>query len=166
MMKLIKRLDDALALIEKSVIICCFSLLVFFIVIGILSRNILHWPSHKLFEAGPHLVLWLALLGASLALKQQRHIRLELVLRYCSMRTRLLAAVAANLFGAAVMGILLATSLAFVKNEMAMFGAWGWLSVIFPIFFSATAFRYLTGLLYRLASTQPAETDQPAKPTR
>ena len=166
MIKAIKRVDDALALFEKSVIVLCFVLLVFFIVFNILSRNLFHLPSHKLFEAGPNLVLWLALLGASLALKQQRHIRLELVLRYCSGRIRLWAAVAVNLFGALVMGILLVTSFEFVNNEIAMFGGWGRLSMIFPFFFSVAAFRYLAALLYRVASTPTADTTQRTKPIR
>lgn len=164
MIKNIKRLDDALALIEKCVIIICFSLLVFLIIFNIFSRNLFHLPSHRVFEAGPNIVLWLALLGASLALKQQRHIRLELVLRYCSDRVRLWAAVAVHLFGAAVMGILLVISVDFVKNEIAMFGGWGGLSVIFPLFFSAAGFRYLAGMLYRIADTPPAMA-KPVKPT-
>jgi TRAP-type C4-dicarboxylate transport system permease small subunit len=166
MIKAIKRVDDALALFEKSVIVLCFSLLVFFIIFNILSRNLFHLPSHKIFEAGPNLVLWLALLGASLALKRQRHIRLELVLRYCSDRVRLWAAVAVNLFGALVMGILLVTSFEFVKNEIAMFGSWGRLSMIFPFFFSVAVFRYLAALLYRFVSSAAAETTQRTKPTR
>uniref|UniRef100_UPI003568278E TRAP transporter small permease subunit n=1 Tax=Desulfosarcina sp. TaxID=2027861 RepID=UPI003568278E len=140
--------------------------LVFFVIFNILSRNFLHIPSHKFFEAGPNLVLWLALLGASLALKGQRHNRLELFLRYCSGRIRWWAAVAVNLFGALVMGILLITSFEFVNNEIAMFGDWGWLAMIFPFFFSVAGFRYLAALLYRLASTPTAEAAQRAKPTR
>ncbi len=166
MIKTIKQLDDALAIIEKCVIILCFTLLVFFIIFTILSRNFFHLPSHQIFEASPNLVLWLALLGASLALKQQRHIRLELILRYCSNRVRLWAAVAVNLFGAAVMGILLAASFEFVKNEIAMFGSWGVLSVIFPIFFSMAAFRYLTGLLYRFACPSTSDPTHRAKSIR
>ena len=166
MIKAIKCVDDALALFEKSVIVLCFSLLVFFILFNILSRNLFHLPSHNIFEAGPNLVLWLALLGASLALKRQRHIRLELVLRYCSDRVRLWAAVAVNLFGALVMGILLVTSFEFVKNEVAMFGDWGRLSMIFPFFFSVAAFRYLAAPLYRLGSSAAAETTRRTKPTR
>jgi len=166
MIKAIKRVDDALALFEKSVIVLCFSLLVFFIIFNILSRNLFHLPSHKIFEAGPNLVLWLALLGASLALKRQRHIRLELVLRYCSDRVRLWAAVEVNLFGALVMGILMVTSFEFVKNEIAMFGSWGRLSMIFPFFFSVAVFRYLAALLYRFGSSAAAETTQRTKPTR
>jgi len=166
MIKAIKHLDDALALFEKSVIVICFSMLVFFIVFNILSRNLFHLPSHQLFEAGPKLVLWIALLGASLALKQQRHIRLELVLRHCSNRIRAWAAVAANLFGALVMGTLLFASFEFVNNEIAMFGDWGRLSIIFPIFFCVAAFRYLAALLARCACRPTKETPQRVKPTR
>ena len=166
MIKAIKRVDDALAFFEKSVIVFCFSMLVCFIVFNILSRNFFHLPSHSIFEAGPNLVLWLALLGASLALKRQRHIRLELVLRYCSDRVRLWAAVAVNLFGALVMGILLVTSFEFVKNEVAMFGGWGRLSMIFPFFFSVAVFRYLAALLYRFGSSAATETTRRTKPTR
>ncbi|BBO66816.1 hypothetical protein DSCA_07460 [Desulfosarcina alkanivorans] len=162
MINTIRRLDDAMASIEKSAVLLCFSILVLFIVITILSRNVWHLPSHQLFEAGPRLVLWLALLGASLALKRQRHIRLELALRHCSPRVRTGAGVVSGLFGALVMGVLFAASLAFVQNEIAMFGAWGRLSVIFPIFFGMAAFRYLAGILYRLA---PEPTRQ-ARPIR
>lgn len=165
-MNLIRRLDDFLALIERCVIILCFSLLVLSILVTILSRNLFHIPSHNLFEAGPHLVLWLALLGASLALKQQRHVRLELVLRYCRERTRQWAAGAVSLFGAVVMGILLITSLEFVKNEIAMFGSWGWFSVIFPIFFSLTMFRYLTGLWVRVPANTKYQSTPPTDPGR
>ncbi|MEE4112397.1 MAG: TRAP transporter small permease subunit [Desulfobacteraceae bacterium] len=164
MIKAIKRVDDALALFEKSVIVLCFSLLVFFIIFNILSRNLFHLSSHKIFEAGPNLVLWLALLGASLALRQQRHIRLELILRYCSGRIRWWSAAVVNLFGALVMGILLVTAIEFVNNEIAMFGDWGRLSIIFPFFFSVAAFRYLAALIYRLASPPTAGTVHLAKP--
>ncbi|MBR9985159.1 MAG: TRAP transporter small permease subunit [Desulfosarcina sp.] len=166
MIKGIKRVDDALALFEKSVIVFCFSMLVCFIVFNILSRNLFHLPSHKIFEAGPNLVLWLALLGASLALKRQRHIRLELVLRYCSGRIRWWAAVAVNLFGALVMGVLLVASFEFVNNEMVMFGGWGRLSMIFPFFFSAAAFRYLAALLNGFLTRPTADATQRAKPAR
>ena len=144
----------------------CFALLVFFIVFSILSRNIFHLPSHQIVEAGPSLVLWLALLGASLAMKRQRHVRLELVLRHCSRRIRRWAAVAVNLFGALVMGILLAASFEFVNNEIAMFGSWGRLSIIFPFFFSVGAFRYLTGMLHQFVDASTVHTTQRAKSTR
>ena len=147
MTRLIQRLDDTLARIEKCAIVVCFTLLVCFVLIGILSRNLLHLPSSKLFESAPSLVLWMALLGASQALKQRRHIRLELVLRYCSETVRHWSGRIVNLFGASIMAGLLITSLAFVRNEIGMFGGWGWLAIIFPVFFGSTAFRYLAALI-------------------
>jgi len=145
--RLIKRLDDTLARIEKCVIVVCFTLLVSFVLFGILSRNLFHLPSIRLFESAPSLVLWMALLGASLALQQRRHIRLELVLRYSSQTVRKWSGRVVNVFGTAVMAVLLVTSIEFVHNEIAMFGGWGWLAIIFPIFFGSTAFRYLAALL-------------------
>ena len=148
MKRFIQQLDGTLAVIEKSAVIICYTLLVAFVLFSILSRNFLHLPSHRIFESAPGLVLWLALLGASLALRQQRHIRLELVLRYCSTRLRRRVARLVNLFGAVVMGALLITSFEFVRNEVAMFGGWGRMAVIFPIFFASTGFRYLTFALF------------------
>jgi len=164
--RLIQRLDDILALVEKSAIVICFALLVFFVLFSILSRNLLHLPSHRIFESAPNLVLWLALLGASLALRQQRHIRLELVLRYCGPRFRHLASRVVNLFGALVMGILLLTSFEFVRNEIAMFGSWGGLAIIFPIFFAAAGFRYLAVALFPAVNFPSSKSNPPVKPNR
>lgn len=146
-MKVIQRMDHVLAMIESGVILVGFILLVLLIVINILSRNIFHFPSHAFFEAVPHLVLWLAMMGASLGLQQRRHIRLELVLRHCGKTVRKWAAVMVNLFGLAVMAILMAVAVAFVKNEIAMFGAMGRWAFIFPVFFGLAAFRYLVGIM-------------------
>ena len=130
------------------------------VVFNILSRHLFHLPSHQIFEIGPRLVLWLALFGATLALKQQRHIRLELVMRHLNRNIRSWAAVVVNLFGATVMGLLLVTSLTFVQNEVAMFGRWGWLSVVFPFFFSLATLRYLMAVVYLFGSAPVAETDR------
>jgi C4-dicarboxylate transporter, DctQ subunit len=158
-MRIIRQLDDALAQFEKGVIIFCFWLLVGLVVFNILSRHLFHLPSHQIFEIGPRLVLWLALFGATLALKQQRHIRLELVMRHFNRRIRSWAAVVVNLFGAAVMGLLLVTSFAFVQNEVDMFGRWGWLAVVFPVFFNLATMRYLVAVVIPWDAAPSAETD-------
>jgi TRAP-type C4-dicarboxylate transport system permease small subunit len=165
-MKVIRQLDDALARVEKGVIVFCFWLLVGLVVFNILSRHLFHLPSHQVFEIGPRLVLWLALFGATLALRRQRHIRLELIMRHLSRRIRFWAAVVVNLFGAAVMGLLLVTSLAFVQNEVDMFGGWGWLAVVFPVFFSLATLRYLMAAVYPFGSAPAAETAHQHSHTR
>lgn len=121
-----------------------FSLLVVLIAFNIVSRNLFHLSFQKILEIAPAFVLWLALLGSSLALKSQRHIRLELILRFCSYPVRYVAGILTGLFGMAVMGILFYASLGFVDNEIDIFGRWGWLAVIFPLFFALSCFRYLT----------------------
>jgi len=125
-------------------VVLLFSLLVVLIVFNIVSRNLFHLSFQKILEIAPAFVLWLALLGSSLALKSRRHIRLELLLRFCPSPVRHAAGILTGLFGMTVMGILFYASLAFLDNEIDMFGRWGWLSVIFPLFFALSCFRYLT----------------------
>lgn len=155
MYKVFLTIDEFIERLEKVGVVICFSILIVLVLMTILSRNLLHLPSSKLFEAAPAFVLWLSLLGASLALKQNRHIRLELVLRFCSDRVRSLAAFVANLSGAVIMGILFAASIEFVSNEIAMFGPWGRAAVIFPVFFMVSAFRYAHGMMLCLTPSIP-----------
>jgi len=96
---------------------------------------------------GPALVLWLALIGSTLALRENRHIRIELVLRFCPPRLGALAGRVCGLFGMAIMAVLGYGSLEFVTNEVAIFGARGWLAVVFPGFFAIAFFRFFTQVL-------------------
>ena len=123
---------------------------------NIVSRNLFHLSFQKTLETAPILVLWLALIGSTLALKQRRHIKLDLLLRFCSPRWRLAAHKATSLFGIAVMGILLAAAVQFVRNEIAIFGPWGWTSIIFPLFFAVALFRYVVRLLNSAQAPQPS----------
>jgi C4-dicarboxylate transporter, DctQ subunit len=150
--------DNFFAACEKGLVVILFSTLVGLIVFNIITRNIFHSSFQNALEITPAFVLWLALLGSTLALKQQRHIRLELLLRVCSPGTKRVAVVLTSGFGLGVMGVLFFSSLAFVKNEVAIFGGVGWLSVIFPIFFALSSFRYLTHMI------RPPTTDK--TPTR
>ncbi len=152
MIKSIERIDAVFERIEKAAIVVCFSMLIFLILLTIASRNFIHLPSNKIFEAAPAFVLWLSLLGASLGLRKKRHIRLELILRFCPERIRHMAGIAANLSGAIIMGILGVVSVAFVSNEIAMFGPWGRAAVIFPVFFTLSAFRYINHTLQSISS--------------
>jgi len=153
-MKIIKRIDNFLAVIEKSLIVSLFLILALVIFINIIFRNLFQISFHTILEMAPTMVVWLALLGATLGLKHHRHIKLELVLRHCSKRVRLLAGIASNIFGTLIMGILFFASLEFVKNEVAIFGARGWFSIIFPVFFALACFRYVTIVLQQSGDFQ------------
>lgn len=147
-MLLIKKIDDFLEKLEKYLVIFLFSLLVFLITLNILSRNIINYSFEEIYEAAPAAVLWLSLAGSSLALKNRRHIKLELLLRYFPETCRYYTNYAISLFGMAVMGILFYSSLQFVENEIHIFGSKGLFSVIFPLFFAISFFRYFTWMLY------------------
>ena len=152
-MRLLAKIDDTLEIIEKAVVIFLFSALVLMITTNIFARNLFGVSYQKILEISPNIVLWMALIGATLALKKQRHIKLEVLLRYAGHRARLLAQLLGSLFGAVVMGFLFAASLTFVENEMAIFGLQGGSAVVFPLFFVLSFFRCL---LSGLAAVRPA----------
>lgn len=146
-MALLRKIDDALSVLERALVIVLFTALVAVIVINVLSRNVFHRSFETLLAYAPSMVLWLALMGTTIGLRSNRHIRLELLLRFASPGKRRLAERASALFGMAVMGVLAVASLSFVKNEMAIFGASGWAAVVFPIFFFLALFRFFINLI-------------------
>jgi TRAP-type C4-dicarboxylate transport system permease small subunit len=151
-MRLLSKIDDTLEIIEQALVIFLFSALVLMITTNIFARNLFGVSYQKILEVSPNIVLWLALIGATLALKKKRHIKLEILLRYAGHRIRRLSRLLGSLFGAVVMGFLFAASLTFVKNEMAIFGLQGGSAVVFPLFFALSFFRCL---LSGLAAVRP-----------
>ncbi len=146
-MGFIREIDNLLARVEKFAVVLLFGALIAAIVVNILGRNLFKVSFDILFELAPVMVLWLSLLGASMALRSGHHIKLELLLRYFPARVKQWAKGASSLFGMAVMGLLLTTSILFFKEELSIFGAKGWLSLISPIFFSLMAFRFFIHFL-------------------
>jgi TRAP-type C4-dicarboxylate transport system permease small subunit len=156
-MLILQKIDSGLAAAEKIIVVALFFALVASIAINIVARNFFQVSFQYLLEIGPSLVLWLALIGSTLALRENRHIRIELVLRYCPPRLTALAGRLCGVFGMLVMALLGYGSLEFVTNEVAIFGAKGWLSVIFPVFFLIAFFRFFTQAL----APAPKNTDTP-----
>jgi TRAP-type C4-dicarboxylate transport system permease small subunit len=157
-MSWLKKIDRLLSKVEKGLVVALFATLVLALAFNIVSRNLFDRSFQKVLELAPALVVWLALLGSTLALKENRHIRLEILLRFCPATFQKGARVAVNLFGMAVMGLLLYASADFVRNEVEIFGPWGWLSVIFPIFFAVALFRFFTQLFFLPARGPTEET--------
>jgi TRAP-type C4-dicarboxylate transport system permease small subunit len=123
----------------------------------VVSRNLFQQSFQSLLEYSPTLVLWLALMGSTLGLRSNRHIRLELVLRFTPPGARRMAGRASALFGMAVMGILGIAAFSFVENEVAIFGNSGYTTVVFPLFFFLAMFRFFINVL----SPPPSPTATP-----
>lgn len=149
-MRLVKKIDNFLFTCEKFLVVVFFSALVFGVTFNIISRNVFQVSFDTILEFSPVFVVWTALLGATIAMKTKHHLRLELFLKYCPEKYQKLSYFLVSSFGVIITGILLIASFQFVENEISIFGARGRLSVIFPIFFGMTCFRYLVDLLESL----------------
>ena len=150
----IAKLDRALEKIERGVAVGLYALLIGLICTNILTRNILHWTSHALLELSPTVVLWLSLVGATLALKYQRHIKIELLLRYLPLAWQRLANTLTRLFAMGICALLAWASVTFVYNEIILMGPSGWLAVCFPLFFSVALFRFGLDLIRQWGTTE------------
>ncbi len=146
-MHILKKIDPWLAAAEKTLAVTLFFALVASIAINIIARNVFHTSFQHLLEIGPALVLWLALIGSTLALRENRHIKIELLLRFCPPRLKAIAGRLCGVFGMVIMALLGYGSLEFVTNEVAIFGTRGWLAVVFPVFFTIAFFRFFTQVL-------------------
>lgn len=147
MIDFMRRLDRWLVAIENVLAVILFLTLAAAMAANILLRNLFHVSLDIVLAYSPTLVLWLALIGASLALRENRHIRLELFLRFAPARMHRAARAASSVFGMVVMAVLGVSSVSFVKDEIAIFGAGGWLSAVFPAFFAAAFFRFFSHLV-------------------
>ena len=155
-MNLLKKLDGLLAFVEKTVVVVLFASLVLLISFNIFLRNLFDISIQAILELSPVLVLWISLTGATLALKTNRHIKLEILLRYTSDPTRLICRIISGLFGMIFMAILFLASISFVKNEWAIFGIRAAVSIVFPLFFGISCFRYLLSSIKAIAEPDNA----------
>jgi TRAP-type C4-dicarboxylate transport system permease small subunit len=142
MLKWIQKIDNRLERLERALAVVLFCFLMGLICINIITRNILHWVSHHLIELTPMVVLWLALVGATMALKYHRHIKIELLLRFMPFWGQRIALGLTSLFAMCVCGLLAVAAVPFVQNEIIIFGTQGWAAICFPLFFTISFFRF------------------------
>ncbi|MBI5549943.1 MAG: TRAP transporter small permease subunit [Desulfobacterales bacterium] len=128
-------LDQWLEKVETLLAIALYALLIAAVAVNVVARNLLHLGSPFLLEVAPALVLWLALVGATLGLKRGRHITIGALLRLLPPRGRNAAAAATSLAGLLVAAALCYASVLFLQNELILFGALGLRSACLPLFF-------------------------------
>lgn len=149
-----RQLDRLLEKLEKGFLVLLFSALIVLMSLNIVQRNIFGQSSQHILEFLPTLVMWISLIGASLALRQGKHIRMELLVRFLPPRVQHFLHRCVGLFGALVMLLGLYLSLDFMAGEMKIFGARGYLSSIIPGFFAVASFRYLLMIFYPSLETE------------
>jgi TRAP-type C4-dicarboxylate transport system permease small subunit len=147
---MLKKFDDLLEKVERALLIALFSALIVVMTVNIIQRNIFGQSSQGILEYLPTMVMWISLVGASLALKEGKHISMEFVLRFVPQNSKDILHRLAAAFGCVVMLICLYLSRDFMAGELKIFGAKGYVSSVIPIFFATAAFRYFILILYPL----------------
>ena len=147
--------------VEDALIVGVLCLMVGLGVLQIVLRNFfgvgLIWIDPLLQNA----VLWIGMLGAMIASRNDGHIHINLTSRYLSALGRRLVSLCTDLFTAVVCLLAGWYSLRYVRDEAAFpimaFGnvpAW-WLQVIIPLGFCLIALRYLLLFSLGLAGRRP-----------
>jgi TRAP-type C4-dicarboxylate transport system permease small subunit len=118
-MTLLNKLDKALASAETALLILFLTVMVVMAFLQVVLRNLFStgilWGDSLL----RHLVLWLTFFGASLATRESRHIKIDVLARLVKGKLLHLVTVLTNLTGAVVSGFLAKASLVFVLDERA-----------------------------------------------
>lgn len=140
--KWLRKIDQGIAMVEKTILTLAFSTLILGLFGNIVSRNLFGKSYQVILEMAPLLVVWVTFLGATLAFRERRHIKLDVFLRYVPAPWKRVSQNLGYLFGMLVMAILLYSSGAFLENEYDMFGVKGLSSGIFGFFFLVSFFRY------------------------
>lgn len=140
--RILQRLEEGfLVLLMGAMVLLAFT--------QIILRNFF---STALFWADPlirHLVLWTSFLGALIATRREKHIKIDVLLRFLSPAKRRLIEGLTEFFSALVCGLLTWISLRFIGDESAYGGrefldipTWK-LQLIFPLTFGLMALRFL-----------------------
>ena len=141
MLQRLLKLDRGLEKVENVLAITLYGLLIAAVAVNVCARDFLHLGSPFLLQAAPTLVLWLALVCATLGLKRGRHITIGALLRFLSPRGRKIALIWTSLAAILVAAGMCYASILFLHNELILFGALGWRSVCLPLFFLMVFFR-------------------------
>ncbi len=150
------RIAQTLARVEDSTLVALVAALVVVASSQIALRNLF---SVTLVWADPlvrHLVLWSGFVGAVVATRGNRHIRIDFLLRFCSHGARNGIQLATNLCSSGVCLVLFATAVEFIHDERE-FGYLGvfdipvwYLQLIFPATFGLMTVRFLAQAASRI----------------
>jgi len=148
MMERWERVDALIAKIETYLLTALTTLMILLAFFQILLRNV--WSTG--FAWGDpcvrYLVLWVGFIGAAIAVRQGKHIRIDVFSRWMSGWGHRLVLALVHLFSFFVCGLLTYTAVVFTRNEFQMgdspilgIPAWG-LQAIIPLTLGVMTIRY------------------------
>ena len=147
-MRGLRRIDAVLAKAEQVLIVIVLSVMLLLAFLQVLLRNAWDFGLPWIDILLRHLVLWLGIMGASLATRMNRHIRIEALLRFLPARHQRFVERGVLLMAAAICTLLGVAAVDLVRQEQATgsmaFGpvpTW-MLQLILPVGFAIVAFRF------------------------
>jgi TRAP-type C4-dicarboxylate transport system permease small subunit len=160
-MALLHRLDTMLAVVERALIIVLLS--------GLIGLGFLQMLLRNLFASGMfwaddllrHAVVWLGILGASLATRAHKHLSCDVLTRLLPSWCQRCAAVLTNIMAALICMLLSVAAWKFLQDErtagtMLAFGTAAWIAQsIFPLGFVTMALRFLLHALSIIRQDAP-----------
>ncbi|MBI3267944.1 MAG: TRAP transporter small permease subunit, partial [Planctomycetes bacterium] len=114
---ILRRADRWLELAEEAVLVVLMAFLVFGGFWQVVARNFKLPTASWMETLLRHLVMWIGLIGASLATRYRKHVTIEAVLIYLPKRLHRPIHALLGLFGAGLAGLLTWASWAFVADE-------------------------------------------------
>ncbi len=160
--RFLKRLDSIGRFVEDVLLASMLTVMILLAGWQIVQRNFIGGGMIWGDELLRLLVLWLGLLGAMAASRDNRHVAIDLLLRFLPKKMKMPVQLLLHLFTAVVCGMLAFYSFKFVQMEheyqtkvLSNLPAW-WFELILPIGFGMMCLRYL-GHLRRTAYPLPEE---------
>jgi len=144
-----KRIAFFLKRVEEILLGCLLILMVLLGLIQILFRNVLSIGLYWIDPILRHAVLWVALLGASAATREDRHISIDLLSPRLGIRTRYWVSAVIHFFSAVVCFLLILPAIQFVQEEYPMgkvlaLGIPTWVvQAILPVMLAVLTLRFL-----------------------
>jgi len=140
---------DYIARVEEILLACALSAMVLLVLIQIILRNFFSVGIMGGSEIVRHLVLWVAFLGAGLATRDGKHIKIELARHILPMQTRRIFSAITCMFSVIICSLLVYASINFVYMDYSSGGTIAFLNtpvwilqVIIPIGYTAVALRF------------------------
>ncbi len=124
-----KLISEKIAGVEKVFLSSLLAAMIILVLIQIIMRNFFHSGIIGGVEIVRHLVLWIAFVGAGLATREGRHVRIDMSSRILSARGREIADIASTLFSVVVCSILFVASCKFVYMDFTSSGVASFLNV-------------------------------------
>jgi len=140
----VKKFINILEKIEDIFLIFLFLSLLCLSILQIILRNFFSTSIFYIENITRYLVLWIGLLGASIAIKEEKHISINILPVLISRKWNLILNTIINLFSFIICIFLTYAAIKFIKDEYCISHYTLFAEIILPLVFPLMAIRFLS----------------------